>query len=82
MRGIILIFAALTILSGALGLTGVLTYDVTMPVMFLFLGLTMLASAKEKFDRGAKQQARLFVGVTVIIYVILGYNLLMMTLGK
>ena len=82
MRGLALIFAAITILSGALGLMGILSYDIIMPVMFLFLGLTMLASAKEKYDKGAKQQAKMFVGVTVIIYAILGYNLLMMTLGK
>lgn len=82
MRGMALIFAAITILSGALGLTGVLSYDITMPVMFLFLGLTMLTSAKEKFDKGRRQQALLYCGVTVVIYGVLGYNLLMMALGK
>ena len=57
MKKLVLICSAITIAIGAVGLTGVLSYDITMPLMFLFLGLTMLASAKEKYDKGSKQQA-------------------------
>ena len=81
MKKLVLICSAITIAIGAVGLTGVLSYDITMPLMFLFLGLTMLASAKEKYDKGSKQQAKLFLGMVVVIYAILGYNLFTMVLG-
>lgn len=71
-----LLFSALTIFFGAMGLTGALPYDITMSVMFLFLGLAMMANAKEKLDKGARQQAMIYGGVVVIIYLVLGYNVL------
>lgn len=76
MVGLKLLFSALTIFFGALGLTEVLPYDITMSVMFFFLGLAMLANAKEKMDKGARQQAMIYGGVVVIIYLVLGYNVL------
>lgn len=76
MVGLKLLFSALTIFFGALGLTEVLPYDTTMSVMFFFLGLAMLANAKEKMDKGARQQAMIYGGVVVIIYLVLGYNVL------
>lgn len=76
MTGLKLLFSALTIFFGALGLTQVLSYDITMSAMFFFLGLSMLANAKEKMDKGARQQAMLYGGVVVIIYLVLGYNVL------
>lgn len=76
MTGLKLLFSALTIFFGALGLTQVLSYDITMSAMFFFLGLSMLANAKEKMDKGARQQAMIYGGVVVIIYLVLGYNVL------
>lgn len=76
MTGLKLLFSALTIFFGALGLTQVLSYDITMSAMFFFLGLSMLANAREKMDKGARQQAMIYGGVVVIIYLVLGYNVL------
>lgn len=77
-----LIFSAITILFGAFGLMNILPYDMTMSAMFFFLGLAMLANAKEKYEKGAKQQAMLFLGVVVVIYAVLAYNVFSMVLGK
>lgn len=82
MSGMKLIFSAITILFGAIGLMNLLPYDITMVAMFFFLGLAMLANAKEKYDKGNKQQAKLFGGLVVVIYAVLAYNLFSMIAGK
>ena len=39
------IFTVLTIISVSLGLMNIISYDVTMPIMFVFMGLTLLTNA-------------------------------------
>ena len=47
-----LLFSILTIFFAALGLTGILPYNISLPVMFIFLGLALLVNAKESLDKG------------------------------
>ena len=70
------IFSVLTIIFGSLGLINVMSTDITLPIMFVFMGLTFLTNAKECYDRGAKKDTMIFAGVAIFIYVITAYNLL------
>lgn len=51
------IFSVLTIIFGSLGLINIVSTDITLPIMFVFMGLTMLTNAKECYDKGAKKDA-------------------------
>ena len=44
--------------------------------MFVFLGLSLLTNAKECYDKGAKKDAMIFVGVAIFVYVVTAYNLI------
>ena len=68
--------SVLTIIFGSLGLMNVMSTDITLPIMFVFMGLTFLTNAKECYDRGAKKDTMIFAGVAIFIYVITAYNLL------
>ena len=35
----------------------IISYDVTMPIMIVFMGLTLLTNAKDCYDKGAKKDA-------------------------
>ena len=39
------IFSVLTIIFGSLGLINIVSTDITLPIMFVFMGLTMLTNA-------------------------------------
>ena len=82
MGGLKLAFSAITIILGAVGLMNLLPYDITMSAMFFFLGLAMLANAKEKYDKGNKQQAKFFGGLVAVIYAVLAYDVFTMIAGK
>lgn len=69
------IFTVLTIISASLGLMNIISYDVTMPIMFVFMGLTLLTNARECYDNGAKKDAMIFAGVAIFVYVVTVYNL-------
>ena len=47
-----------------------------MPVMFIFMGLTLLTNAKQCYDEGEKNDATIFAGVTIFVYVVTAYNLI------
>lgn len=64
MRVLKAIFSVLTIVFGSLGLINIVSTDITLPLMFVFMGLTFLTSAKECYDKGAKKDAMIFAGVT------------------
>ena len=70
------IFTVLTIISASLGLMNIISYDVTMPIMFVFMGLTFLTNARDCYDKGAKKDAMIFVGVAIFVYVVTAYNLI------
>ena len=70
------IFSVLTIIFGSLGLINIVSTDITLPIMFVFMGLTMLTNAKECYDKGAKKDAMIFAGVAIFVYVVTAYNLI------
>ena len=55
MRILKAIFSILTIIFGSLGLTNIVSTDITLPIMFIFMGLTFLTSAKECYDKGRRR---------------------------
>ena len=58
------IFSVLTIIFGSLGLMNIVSTDITLPIMFVFMGLTLLTNARECYDNGA-----------IFVYVVTVYNL-------
>ena len=68
------IFSVLTIIFGSLGL--IVSTDVTLPIMFVFMWLTFLTNARECYDNGAKKDAMIFAGVAIFVYVVTAYNLI------
>ena len=65
----------LTIIFGSLGLMNIVSTDITLPIMFVFMGLTFLTNARECYDNGAKKDAMIFAGVAIFVYVVTVYNL-------
>ncbi|MGO5443279.1 hypothetical protein ACTQXY_07100 [Faecalimonas sp. LCP19S3_D12] len=70
------IFTVLTIIFASLGLMNIVTYDITMPIMFVFMGLTLLTNAKDCYDKGAKKDAMIFASVAIFVYAVTAYNLI------
>ena len=70
------IFSVLTIIFGSLGLMNILPNDITLPIMFVFMGLALLTNAKECYDKGAKKDAMVFAGVAIFVYAVTAYNLI------
>ena len=70
------IFSVLTIILGSLGLINIVSTDITLPIMFVFMGLTMLTNAKECYDKGANKDAMIFAGIAIFVYVVTAYNLI------
>ena len=75
MKYIKLIFASLTILFGVLGLSNVLAYDVSMPIMIFTMASTLLINS---FEFKKKQDNVVFVFllfVSLFAYGVLAYTL-------
>ena len=70
------IFSVLTIMFGSLGLMNIVSTDITLPIMFVFMGLTLLTNAKDCYDKGAKKDAIIFVGLAIFVYAVTAYNLI------
>lgn len=70
-----LTFSILTIIFASLGLINIMSANIALPVMFIFLGLTFLATAKEYYDKGAKKDSLIFAGIAIFIYAFMTYNL-------
>lgn len=70
------IFSVLTIIFGSLGLMNIISTDITLPIMFVFMGLTLFTNAKQCYDKGAKKDAMIFTGVAIFAYVVTAYNLI------
>lgn len=70
------IFSVLTIIFGSLGLMNIVSTDITLPIMFVFMGLTFLTNARECYNNGAKRDAMIFAGVAIFVYVVTAYNLI------
>ncbi|MCU0078034.1 hypothetical protein [Extibacter muris] len=54
----------------------ILSYDIKLPIMFVFMELTLLTNAKEYYNKGAKKDAMIFAGVAIFVYVVTAYNLI------
>ena len=70
------IFSVLTIIFGSLVLMNLMSSEMGLPIMFVFLGLSLLTNAKECYDKGARKDAMIFVGVAIFVYVVTAYNLI------
>ena len=49
------IFTILAIIFGSLGLMNIVSTDVALPLMYVFMGLTLLTTAKEFYDKNEKK---------------------------
>ena len=76
MRTLKAIFSVLTIIFASFGLMNIVSTDITLPIMFIFMGLTLLMNAGECYDNGAKKDAVVFAGVAIFVYVVTAYNLI------
>lgn len=50
------IFTILAIIFGSLGLMNIVSTDVALPLMYFFMGLTLLTTAKEFYDKNKKER--------------------------
>ena len=71
-----IVFSILTVVFGSIGLMKLLPYDITLPIMFVFMGLVMLSNAKECYDKGSKRDAVIFGGVAIFVYAVTAFNLI------
>ena len=69
-----LIFSALTIAFGILGLTKAISTDISMPIMFVNLAITMFITAKEYKDKQKKSTAVYFILLGVFLLIVTIYN--------
>ena len=70
-----IVFSVLTVVFGSIGLMKLLPYDITLPIMFVFMGLVMLSNAKECYDKKSKRDAAIFGGVAIFVYAVTAFNL-------
>lgn len=71
-----LFFSIVTIIFAFMGLLRFLPYDISLPFMFLFLGMTLLTDAKDQYDKGSKREAAIFCGIAIFVYIVTAYNLI------
>jgi len=76
MRILKIVFSIMTIAFGSIGLMKLLPYDITLPIMFVFMGLVMLLNAKECYDKESKRDAAVFGGVAIFVYAVTTFNLI------
>ena len=74
MRNLKIIFSALTVAFGILGLTKAFSTNITMPIMFVCLATTMFITSKEYKDKQQKNTAIYFMLLGVFLIVVTGYN--------
>jgi hypothetical protein len=70
-----IVFSVLTVVFGSIGLMKLLPYDITLPIMFVFMGLVMSLNAKECYDKKSKTDASIFGGVAIFVYAVTAFNL-------
>ena len=64
------IFTLLAIIFGSLGLMNIVSTDVSLPLMYVFMGLTVLTTAKEFYDKNEKKAAIILTVVAIFIYTV------------
>lgn len=81
MNNLKLFFSALTVAFATLGLTKALSTDITMPIMFICLAITMFITSKEYKDKEQKNTAVYFLLLGIFLTIITAYNVVSMILG-
>lgn len=81
MNNLKLFFSALTVAFATLGLTKALSTDITMPIMFICLAITMFITSKEYKDKEQKNTAVYFLLLEIFLTIITAYNVVSMILG-
>ena len=74
-------FSALTVAFGILGLTRALSTDISMPIMFVCLAITMLISSKEYKDNNQKGTAVYFLLLGLFLVAVTVYNVISIIFG-
>ncbi|MBR3614885.1 MAG: hypothetical protein IKL55_06890 [Clostridia bacterium] len=81
MKNLKLFFSALTVAFAILGLTKALSTDITMPIMFICLAVTMLITSKEYKDKEQKNTSLHFLFLGIFLLIITAYNVASLILG-
>lgn len=74
MNNLKLFFSALTVAFATLGLTKTLSTDITMPIMFICLSITMFITSKEYKEKEQKSIAIYFLLLGIFLLIITAYN--------
>ncbi len=75
-----LLFSALTVAFAILGLTNAVSYDITMPITFLCLAVTMFVTAKERALNGERRSSLYYLLLGIFLIIVTVYNTVMATL--
>ena len=76
MRNMKLLFSALVVAFAILGLTKALSTDITMPIAFVCLAITMFITAKEYKDSEQKHSSVYFVLLGIFLLIVTVYNMI------
>ena len=69
-----LFFSALTVTFAILGLTKAVSTDITMPIMFVCLAITMFITSKEYKEKEQKNTAVYFLLLGIFLLIVTAYN--------
>lgn len=75
MNNVKLFFSSLTVAFAILGLTKALSTDITMPIMFVSLSITMFITSTEYKNRQQKNTAVYFLLLGVFLLLVTAYNI-------
>ena len=74
MKNLKLLFSALTVAFAILGLTKAISTDITMPIMFICLSITMFITSKEYKEKEQKGTAIYFMLLGIFLLLVTAYN--------
>ena len=74
MKNLKLFFSALTVAFAILGLTKAISTDITMPIMFICLSITMFITSKEYKEKEQKSTEIYFMFLGVFLLLVTAYN--------
>ena len=81
MKNLKMFFSALTVAFAILGLTKALSTDITMPIMFVCMAITMFITSKEYKDKEQKNTAVYFFSIGIFLLGITAYNVVSIIWG-
>ncbi len=71
-----LIFSAITIIVGALGIVKLLPYSISQPIAFTSLAILLVLNAKGYKDKGDKGSAYTVYALAALVMLVVIYNLI------